>query len=246
MKLKTVDWRPAFEVVELHTSSASGFEREGTCNDQSGMTSSKETAATSLLLLEERLRRIDYVLHGNKERDKDETTPKPQHSGSASARLRQLEHKLHSLATKSPIIPEILALQKQHPTVFHPDSSSVPESLPLASLATLPLAHEKLYHSLSTQLQQLQDSSRNIPDPVVAAKLVELRPRIEKLATKQEQQMGELAELRARSAKVVETWYEGGVLEMGERWAEWEERLRDAEILVRRREAAKKREEGNV
>ena len=63
---------------------------------------------------------------------------------------------------------------------------------------------------------------------------------------KQEQQAEELAELRARSAVVVEKWYSEGVLKMGERWADWEERLREGEILIRRREAAKKREEGLV
>ena len=60
------------------------------------------------------------------------------------------------------------------------------------------------------------------------------------------EQAKEFAELRARSAKVVEQWYENGVLDMGEKWADWEERLRDCEILVRRNEAAKKREEGTL
>ena len=36
----------------------------------------------------------------------------------------------------------------------------------------------------------------------------------------------------------------GCVVGMSERWAEWEERVRDVEILVRRMEAAKKRDEG--
>ena len=97
---------------------------------------------------------------------------------------------------------------------------------------------------MSARLSQLQETS--IPDPAASAKLIELQPRIEKVRAKQEAQLQELAELRAKSAKAVEIWYEGGVLGMGERWAEWEERLRDAEISVRRREAAKKREEGLV
>jgi len=93
-------------------------------------------------------------------------------------------------------------------------------------------------------LTQLQDTP--VADPASAVKLVDLRERIGKAAVRQDQQARELAELRARSAMVVERWYEMGVLEMGENWADWEERVREAEILVRRKEAAKKREQGVV
>jgi len=98
--------------------------------------------------------------------------------------------------------------------------------------------------SVSSQLTQLQDLP--LPDSAFAVKLAELQPRIDKAVQRQEQQATEVAELRARSARVVERWYELGVLDMGERWADWEERLREAEILVRRKEAARKREEGAV
>ena len=45
---------------------------------------------------------------------------------------------------------------------------------------------------------------------------------------------------------MVERWYEGGVLGMGEQWAGWEERVREGEILVRRREARQRREDGGL
>jgi hypothetical protein len=93
-------------------------------------------------------------------------------------------------------------------------------------------------------LTQLQDFT--VPDPSSATKLIELQPRIDQARVKQVAQAQQFAELRARSAKAVETWYEGGLLGMDEQWADWEERLRDAEILIRRREAAKKREDGLV
>jgi hypothetical protein len=131
-----------------------------------------------------------------------------------------------------------------HPEFFDFDSNSSSDSLPAASIANLILAHSQLYQSLSTRLSQLQDL--NVPDAAAAAKLIELRPRIQKAHEKQVAQAKEFAELRARSAQAVEKWYEGGVLGMGEQWAEWEERLRDAEILVRRREAAKRREDGTI
>ena len=205
-------------------------------------------AAQTLLLLEERLTRVDYALYGRKndeDEDEDEQEATAQHTGSAAARLRNLERALQSLAAKSPTVTDVLTLQTRHSHLFHPIiSSSVPSALQPASLASLILAHSQLYHSLSTRLSQLQDTS--IPDPSATANLVELRPRIEKAQVKQRAQAQELADLRARSAKVVETWYEDGILGMGDRWAEWEERLRDAEILVRRREAARKREEGLV
>ena len=212
------------------------------------MAASQETAAQTLLLLEERLRRVDYALYGRKndeDEDEDEQEAKARHTGSAAARLRNLERALQSLAAKSSTVTDILTLQNRHSDLFRPTiSSSVPSALQPASLASLILAHSQLYHSLSTCLSQLQDTS--IPDPSAIANLVELRPRIEKAQVKQRAQAQELADLRARSAKMVETWYEDGVLGMGDRWAEWEERLRDAEILVRRKEAARKREEGLV
>lgn len=139
----------------------------------------------------------------------------------------------------------MLALQKKHPHIFDAASpSEVPRNLSLDSLAAIVLSHAQLYQSVAARLTQVQETS--IPDPSAAARLIELRPRIEKVQARQQAQAREFAELRARSAKAVETWYEDGVLEMGERWADWEERLRDVEILVRRREAAKKREEGAI
>ena len=208
------------------------------------MSTSREAAADTLLLLEERLRRVDYVLNGDTIYNA-EGTPSTQQTGSATARLRALERNLHSLAAKFPTIGDILALEKKHPELFHVSNpAEAPSTLPVASLASLVLAHTQLYHSVSSRLSQLQDV--DVPDPASAAKLTELRPRIEQTRLKQDAKAKEFAELRTRSKRVVQNWYEGGVLGMGEQWAEWEERLREAEILVRRREAARKREEGLV
>ncbi|KAK3712260.1 hypothetical protein LTR37_009122 [Vermiconidia calcicola] len=202
------------------------------------MATSGEMAADTLSILDERVRRVDYVLNGHTDRN-TEQPPEAQHGGSAASRLRALERSLQSLAAKSPTVSEILALQRKYPELLHTSSASdVPTTLSTASLASL------LYQTVSARLSQLQDIS--VPDPSSAAKLIELQPRIEKVQVKQDMQSKEIAELRARSAKVVEMWYQGGVLGMGEQWAEWEERLRDAEILVRRCEAARKREDGLV
>lgn len=202
------------------------------------MAASQQTVTDTLSLLEDRLNRVNYILNGNGE---SFTQQESKHATSASTRLRSLERSLHSLASKSPVVADMLALQRKHPALFDGDSA---ESLPPSSLASLVLAHSQLYQTLSTRLSQLQDLS--VPDPSSASKLIELQPRIEKARKRQVAQAKEFAELRARSAAAVEKWYEGGVLGMGEQWAEWEERLRDAEILVRRREAAKRREDGTI
>lgn len=78
------------------------------------------------------------------------------------------------------------------------------------------------------------------------AKLIAQQARLDQARQKQDEQAREFAELRARSARLVETWYEEGVLGMGEKWAAWEEKLREGEILVRRREARVKREKEGV
>jgi hypothetical protein len=206
------------------------------------MTTNKEAAADILSLLEARLQRVDFLLNGDDHQDQTAST-RP--NGSAATRLRALERSLHSLANKSSTVSEVLALQKRYPELFNTSSPSVaPSTLPLESLASLVLVHSQLYQTTASQLTHLQEFK--IPDPASAAKMIELQPRVEQARIKQVAQVKELAELRARSARVVEAWYEGGLLGMDDQWAEWEERLRDAEILVRRREAAKKREEGLV
>jgi hypothetical protein len=208
------------------------------------MAKSQQTAADTLILLEDRVNRVNYILNGDADAATTQQQPTSKHAASASVRLRSLERNLHSLASNSPAVADVLTLQRMHPEFFDFDSNSSSDSLPAASIANLILAHSQLYQSLSTRLSQLQDL--NVPDAAAAAKLIELRPRIQKAHEKQVAQAKEFAELRARSAQAVEKWYEGGVLGMGEQWAEWEERLRDAEILVRRREAAKRREDGTI
>lgn len=202
------------------------------------------TVAPQVDALEARLRRIEYALTGNTAEGRPQSPPAPEVS-TASGRLRTLERHLQAVASRSQTVDEILRLQAEHPQVFAQglDQHGSP-ALPPASLAALVLSHTQLYQRLSTQLASLQDSS--VPDPAPASKLQSLQPRIEKAAARQDEQARELAELRLRSATAIEQWYTAGIMDMGERWAEWEERVRDVEILVRRMEAAKRREAGTV
>jgi hypothetical protein len=199
-----------------------------------------ETHDASLDMLEARLQRINYALNGDGEIE--DASARTTQTSTAAHRLRNLERQMQLIATRSPAAGEVLKLQAQHPSIFEQAiGAEQTNTLPLAPQAALILAHAQLYSRVSGQLQSLQETS--VPDPTSASKLRELQPRIEKAAARQQQQANELAELRSRSAAAVERWYESGVLGMAERWAEWEERMRDVEIVVRRLEAMKKREE---
>ncbi|KAM0705738.1 hypothetical protein Q7P35_007098 [Cladosporium inversicolor] len=205
------------------------------------MAVTNDTPAHSLDSLEARLQRISYALNGDQEIEDASATPKPA-DGTAASRLRKLELQLQTLASKSSTADQVLKLQAQHPQIFtQANSGEQPNTLSLQSQAALVLSHAQLYSKISGQLQALQETS--VPDPTSASKLRELQPRIDRAAARQEQQAAESAELRSRSAAAVERWYETGVLGMAEQWAEWEERMRDVEIVVRRLEAVKKREE---
>lgn len=195
----------------------------------------------SLDSLEARLQRISYALNGDQELEDATTTPNLA-DGTAVSRLRKLELQMQTLASKSSTVDQVLKLQAQHPHLFtQANSVELPNTLSLPSQAALVLSHAQSYSKISGQLQSLQETS--VPDPTSASKLRELQPRIDRAAARQEKQAAEVAELRSRSAAAVEKWYETGVLGMAEQWAEWEERMRDVEIVVRRLEAVKKREE---
>lgn len=193
--------------------------------------------------LEARLRRIEYALTGTSDNASAQRPPTPG-TGTASSRLRTLERHLQAVSSSSDAVHEVLRLQANHPKIFAETPDHESPSLPPASLAALVLSHTQLYQTLSTQLGLLQDTS--IPDPASASALMSLQPRAEKAAARQDEQARELAQLRLRTAAIMEQWHAAGIIGMGERWAEWEERMRDMEILVRRMEAAKKREEGTV
>ena len=155
------------------------------------MATSHETSAQTLSLLEERLKRIDFLVNGSRVQDEDSAAPAAK--GSAAVRLHNLGRALSALSTKSHAVSSILALQKQHPDLFNPSTN--PSTLAPSALASLTLAHSNLYQLLSSRLPQLQDTP--VPDSSAAAKLIDLRPRIESVRAKQTAQLREVAEVRA-------------------------------------------------
>lgn len=214
------------------------------------MSTAKQTADQTLALLEDRLRRVDYALHGSTPgHPADAASQDIKPGDSAITRLRSLERASSHLTARSSTVAEVLALQKLHPEIFNPSSAS-PATWPQEHVLAIVLAHAALYTTISHYLTNLQETySPNsaslkdaVPDPAQLATLIELLPRIEKAAEKQARLSRQIAELRARSAAVVEDWVEGGVLGMGGRWAEWEGRLAGCERVIRRKEAALRRE----
>lgn len=67
-----------------------------------------------------------------------------------------------------------------------------------------------------------------------------------RIAQTQAEQAAEISELRVRTAKVLQRWYEVGLVGSGECWAEWEGRLEGVERDLRRREAVKERRENEI
>lgn len=65
---------------------------------------------------------------------------------------------------------------------------------------------------------------------------------MDQLAVKQDEQSREIAELRVRTAKVLQRYYEVSLLGGGEVWGEWEGRMERIEREVKRVEVVRGRE----
>lgn len=66
------------------------------------------------------------------------------------------------------------------------------------------------------------------------------------LAQRQDEQGKVISELRVRTARALQRWYEIGLVGNGECWAEWEGRLEDVEREVRRGEVVRERRGNGV
>ena len=103
------------------------------------------------------------------------------------------------------------------------------------------LAHAPLYAATNSQLQSLKDLP--LPPASASAALIGLHPRLTLLEERRERQAAEVSELRDRSAKLLQRWYEIGVLGRGECWQEWDERVGRVEQKVRREETRRERDQ---
>jgi hypothetical protein len=102
------------------------------------------------------------------------------------------------------------------------------------------LSYASLISETASRLTSLTDTP--IPDASLSASLIALQPRMNQLAAKQDEQSREIAELRVRTAKVLQRYYEVSLLGGGEIWGEWEGRMDRVEREVKRVEVARGRE----
>lgn len=89
------------------------------------------------------------------------------------------------------------------------------------------------FHATSTQLTSIMDSP--IPNPTVSTDLIALVPRISRAEVVQQAQAQEIADLRKRSAALLERWYLLGVEGVNECFAEWDERTLDVDKILSRK-----------
>ncbi|KAL2868183.1 putative nuclear distribution protein RO10 [Aspergillus lucknowensis] len=225
------------------------------------------TASSTIHLLESRLHRLTYLLTGDANWTGTPSPPsKPSsHEETISRRLLHLETELERLRAKSAVARDILGLYDRFPDLFayplkpknttpHPPHAPAPartfteetdtdlesgSGLPLETQASIILSYASSFPETASRLTSLQDLP--IPDAEVSASLIELQPRIERVAGVQEGQAREISELRVRTAKVLQRWYEVSVLGGGEVWGEWEGRIEDVERGVRRGEVGRER-----
>ncbi|KAL2076197.1 hypothetical protein VTL71DRAFT_1140 [Oculimacula yallundae] len=187
-----------------------------------------QTATETIDLLEARLRRIEFAVSGQVEQ-----IPSSNNATSATQRLASLEHSLHQLASKSRAIQELLKLHSKHPDLFQsPNAQDVPTTLDTSTILSIVMSSASSYPSTSSRLTSIMDVP--IPPAELSTQLIDLQPRIAKVEALQAAQNADIAELRERSAAVVQKWYMSDILGVGEQWAEVEGRVEKAEQRLRR------------
>lgn len=116
---------------------------------------------------------------------------------------------------------------------------TIPPGLSTQNLASIVLSYASAFPETASRLTSLNDLP--IPEAKASTALIELKPRLEKLAKIQEQQVKEVSELRIHSARLLQRWYELGMLGSAECWAEWQSRLEEVDREVKRAEVARDR-----
>lgn len=124
-------------------------------------------------------------------------------------------------------------LDSRFPDLFQsPAPNAVPATLSSQALTALVLSYASAFPETASRLTSLKDLP--IPPAEASTSLIELQPRLDRLAVVQEQQAAEVAELRARSALLMKRWMEVGIVGGGEVWGDWEGRVERVERTVKR------------
>ncbi|KAK3695751.1 nuclear distribution protein [Podospora appendiculata] len=200
-----------------------------------------KTTLATISLLEARLLRIEHVLYG----------PSPPRSKSAaesaSASLADLERRFAVLIRRYRVYAEILKIYKAYPSLFQPPApdSPPPTELSAEALRATVLSYAASFPSTASALTAIT-SDTPVPDPKLSAELASLVPRMKGVEATQLAQEADIAELRARSERVMRAWYEGTVLRYGDFMAGVEGRFEKLERAVRRTEKLRELESSAI
>ncbi|KAJ5947468.1 hypothetical protein N7466_000483 [Penicillium verhagenii] len=208
---------------------------------------SDSVAGATIELLEARLRRLTYLLGGATDWTGVPTTPEKPASldETVSRRLASMERELENLSRSVPVVRDVIQLHDRFPDLFQiPPPHEIPEGLSTRALTSMVLSYATAFPETASRLTSLNDLP--IPDAQSSATLIDLQPQMDRVAQTQAEQAAEISELRVRTAKVLQRWYEVGLVGSGECWAEWEGRLEGVEREVRRREVFKERRENEI
>jgi hypothetical protein len=100
------------------------------------------------------------------------------------------------------------------------------------------MASASSFHSIASRLTSILDVP--ITPAQTSAQLITLQPRIANVEALQLAHDSAIAELRQRSAAVVQKWYSRDILQAGNSWAELVERVEQLEQRTRRTALARR------
>jgi DNA phosphorothioation-dependent restriction protein DptG len=106
------------------------------------------------------------------------------------------------------------------------------------------MASASSYPSTASRLTSILDAP--IPPAETSTQLIDLQPRVANIEALQVVHESEIAELRQRSAAVIQKWYNMEILQAGDNWAELVGRIEQVEQHSRRRSLAKRMDDDMI
>jgi hypothetical protein len=113
----------------------------------------------------------------------------------------------------------------------------MPSSLDKVSKSSIVLAAASSFHQTASRLTSVNDTP--IPTAELSTALIDAAIKAARVEVLQETQSRELADLKRRSAAVLQRWYSVDILQVGECWADLEGRVEAVEQAVRRANSAR-------
>lgn len=212
-------------------------------------------ARQTLSLLEERLNKLQLLIHGTESDDSSARDTSP--ATTVTVRLQAVDKALNKLEQESTSIKELLRLREccssyllvfklnqyldknQRTDLDIVDKHRVDQGHESVA-AALVLSHTSQFQSTASQLRSVQDAP--VPDSSSSTHVIAQVPRMKQALARAERQEQQMSELRAQSAAIISRWHQVGVLGVGELVSEWDDRLMDAERSIRQAQARRKRE----